>query len=57
MSGLGKVAEGVLLPSGMVVMWWLTDLPSSVGIYPNIEALKHIHGHGDKNTTDIIWDE
>ena len=35
MSGLGKVSEGVVLPNGVAVMWWLVE-PYSVQMYKSI---------------------
>ena len=55
MSGLGIVAEGVELPNGMVVMWWLVP-PHSIQQYRSLDDLRHIHGHGAKNTTEIVYD-
>lgn len=56
MSGLGRVSEGVVLPNGLAVMWWVVP-PHSVQIYPDIEALHFIHKHGGKNTTELVWDD
>ena len=55
MSGTGKVAEGVELPNGVCVMWWIVD-PYSVVIYKDIKELEHIHSHGRK-TTEVIFEE
>lgn len=55
MSGTGKVAEGVMLPNGMTIMWWLKP-PYSVQQYLSIDDLHFIHRHGGKNTTDIVWE-
>ena len=55
MSGLGKVAEGIITPNGMAVMWWLVK-PHSVQMYQSIEDLEWIHGHGQKKTTEIIYE-
>ena len=38
----GKVAEGVVFPSGKVVVEWLSDRPS-IGIYDSIEKMLHVH--------------
>jgi hypothetical protein len=46
-SGTGIVARGVVFPSGKAVLEWLS-FHSSVNIYPNLEAINHIHGHGGK---------
>ena len=55
MSGLGRVAEGVVLPNGVAVMWWLVK-PHSVQIYQTIGDLQFIHSHG-KGTTEVIYEE
>lgn len=43
-SGTGVVAVGVVLPSGKVVMEWLT-FHTSLAIYNNLEDVEKIHGH------------
>lgn len=53
MSGTGDVAEGVILPNGIAVMWWLVP-PYSVAIYPSINELEKLHSHG-KNTTKVVY--
>lgn len=53
MSGVGRVAEGVILPNGTAVLWWLLP-PFNVGIYHSVNDLQHTHGHGEKYTTKII---
>ena len=51
-SGCGRVAFGIQLPSGIVILEWLTDSPS-LGIYTDLSRCLSIHGHdGD---TDIEW--
>ena len=55
MSGLGKVAEGVVLPNGIAIMWWLVK-PYSVQMYKSIKDLHHIHKHGKKKTTELIYE-
>lgn len=55
MSVLGKVAEGVELPNGVAVMWWLVA-PHSVQMYRSIDDLHHIHKHGKRNTTELIYE-
>ena len=44
-SGTGVVAEGVLFSNDAVVISWLTE-HQSLGIYPSMEELIAIHGHG-----------
>ena len=51
-SGTGIVARGVVLPSGQVVMEWLT-FTSSINIYHNIQQVEEVHGHGGK--TVLVW--
>ncbi len=54
MSGLGKVSEGVVLPNGVAIMWWLVP-PHSVQMYQSINDLHFIHKHGKRNTTKLVW--
>ena len=54
MSGLGKVAEGVEMPNGMAVMWWLVP-PHSIQLYRSIKDLHFIHRHGKRKTTELIY--
>lgn len=56
MSGTGRVAEGVELPNGVAVMWWLVP-PHSVQTYRTLDDLRHIHGHGAKRTTEVVYDD
>ena len=44
-SGTGVVAHGVILRNGWCVLDWMTT-HTSVGIYPSLEELEKIHGHG-----------
>ncbi len=44
-SGVGRVAEGVVLADGQCCLHWLTD-PSSVAIYDSLADMAKIHGHG-----------
>jgi len=46
-SGVGIVARGVILPSGKVVLEWVT-FHSSVTIYENFSHVEEIHGHHGK---------
>lgn len=43
-SGVGVVAEGVVLCSGRVVLEWLVP-PFSMGIYQTIGEVLQVHGH------------
>jgi len=51
-SGTGVVAEGVEFESGECVLHWLSK-HSTLGIYPDIKALKTIHGH--EGMTRVVW--
>ncbi len=48
-SGTGIIAEGVVFSNGRCAMQWL----KSMGIYDNMDELKHIHGHG--GSTEVVW--
>lgn len=51
-SGTGAVADGVVWPNGWCSMMWRTQWFSLVA-YPNLEHVKHIHGHEGK--TRIVF--
>jgi hypothetical protein len=51
-SGTGIVACGVEFSDGQVVLSWLTRV-RSIGVYPSMEALEKVHGHG--GDTVIEW--
>ena len=51
-SGVGRVAVGVVFPSGKVVLEWL-GAHSTFGIYDDLRRVEHIHGHGGK--TRIVF--
>jgi hypothetical protein len=44
-SGTGAVAYGAQAPDGTCVLWWASGLESTA-IYPNMDTLLAIHGHG-----------
>lgn len=50
-SGTGKIAEGVIFPGGQALLYWLTH-HNSIGIYPSLDELVAIHGHGGK--TEVV---
>jgi hypothetical protein len=52
-SGTGWVAEGAVFSNGWVVLIWPTVNPS-LNLYPSIEALEAVHGHG--GLTRIVFD-
>src|SRR5215471_13516456 len=51
-SGVGRVAVGVVFPPGKVVLEWLGS-HNSFGIYDDLKRVEHIHGHGGK--TRIVF--
>lgn len=53
-SGVGIVAYGAILPSGKVVMEWVS-YHSSLNIFDNIEHITQIHGH--EGATEVIMGE
>lgn len=55
-SGLGKIAEGVVFPNGKVVMRWLTQF-SSICIYESVGDVLSIHGHNGTTTLVFIDQE
>lgn len=55
MSGVGRVAEGVELPNGVAVMWWLVP-EYCVSVYKSVKELHAIHKHGKSNTTELVWE-
>jgi hypothetical protein len=53
-SGLGRVAEGVLFANGKVVLSWNTK-HTSVAVYDSMEQVTAIHSHGGK--TRVVFDD
>ena len=51
-SGVGRVAVGVVFPSGKVVLEWLGS-HNTFGIYDDLSLVEHIHGHEGK--TRIVF--
>ena len=51
-SGVGIVAEGVVLSSGKTVVNWLTQYPT-ISIYENFADAEFLHGHDGK--TEVVW--
>src|SRR5260370_40437410 len=51
-SGVGRVAVGVVFPSGKVVLEWLGS-DTTFGIYDKLDHVERIHGHGGK--TPIVF--
>jgi len=58
-SGTGAVAYGAQSPNGTCVLWWASGLESTT-IYPNMDTLLAIHGHGGMTRAIYIdpesWD-
>lgn len=53
-SGVGRVAEGVVFTDGTCAMRWLSE-HTSTAIYTDIEKVRYIHGH--KGLTKIVFDD
>ena len=51
-SGVGRVAEGVVFEEGEVILFWLTG-HRTMGFYGSIEEVICIHGHQGK--TIVSW--
>ncbi|GED89355.1 hypothetical protein [Streptomyces sp. 6-11-2] len=51
-SGVGRVANGVLWPDGTVTIRWTGDRPSTVH-WDDLAHAHHVHGHGGH--TRIVW--
>jgi hypothetical protein len=49
-----NIAQGIQFGTGIVVLHWLSPC-ASTNIYPNIEALRQVHGHEGAST--ICWDD
>jgi hypothetical protein len=53
-SGLGRVAEGVLFDNGLIALSWIS-LHKCVNIYASYAEMMAVHGHdGD---TELIWED
>lgn len=52
-SGVGVVAEGVEFSDGAVVVRWITGEHRSTVVWPGIESVEAIHGHG--GATRVVW--
>ena len=53
-SGVGKVAEGVVFSDGTCALRWVSEY-TSTAIYSNITDLIEIHGH--KGSTSVVFEE
>lgn len=56
-SGTGKVALGVLFPSGRVCIEWCSEkTPVSANtIYQTVDEMLTVHGH--EGHTQLVWDD
>jgi hypothetical protein len=52
-SGVGKVAEGVVFDDGTVVLRWLTDVKSTV-VFDSLRDVESVHGH--EGRTRIVYE-
>ena len=53
-SGIGRVAEGVIFTNGKCALTWVCGTPSSVAIYDSIEHIQAVHGHN--GTTSVTFE-
>lgn len=53
LSGTGIVAVGVMYPTGLCIMEWVTPI-KSLGQYHSIADLEALHGH--EGRTKVVWD-
>ena len=51
-SGTGTVAEGVEFSDGTVALRWTVGEHRSTVVWPNIDAVIAVHGHG--GSTEIV---
>lgn len=51
-SGTGIVAQGCVFDDGWAVMRWVNE-PRTTTLFPSVDVVTHIHGHGGK--TKIVW--
>lgn len=54
-SGVGRVAEGIVFSNGWCAMTWLTE-HTSVAFYQSLRDIEEIHGH-DGNTKILVGHE
>lgn len=57
-SGIGKVAEGIVFTNGWVALTWVVEKYgfTGVAIYPCIETVETIHGHQGQTRVVFIDD-
>jgi hypothetical protein len=51
-SGVGRVAEGVLFDNGLISLSWLS-LHKCVNIYASYAEMMAVHGH--EGDTELVW--
>jgi hypothetical protein len=54
-SGVGRVAVGVVFPSGKAVLEWLGE-NNTFEIFDKLDHVKRIHGHGGKTRIVFVGD-
>lgn len=52
-SGTGVVAEGVQFSDGSVALRWVVGEHHSTAVWPDIDSVEAIHGHG--GLTVVVW--
>ncbi|WP_447643153.1 hypothetical protein [Nocardioides zeae] len=52
-SGTGIVAEGIAFTDGTAVIHWTVGEHHSTVVWPSVESVEAIHGHG--GATRIVW--
>ena len=53
-SGVGRIAEGVVFHDGQVALSWFGQF-HTIEISPNIETVERIHGH--EGRTVVEWED
>lgn len=53
-SGTGRVADGIQLSSGKVVLEWIVGEHRSMEIWPCLDDCIAVHGHGDLTTVEWL---
>ncbi|MDN5852476.1 MAG: hypothetical protein L0K86_06440 [Actinomycetia bacterium] len=55
-SGVGIVAEGSAFTDGTVALQWRGSAPA-ISIWPDVEAMIEVHGHGGRTVIHWIDDD
>lgn len=53
-SGIGKVAEGVVFGDGVTVVRWLSIVHPSTNIYASLEDVLKVHGHEGSTRIEFV---